>query len=61
MHSPDTLAAAITEARKVVLGYLMSPPQETDQAVRKAMKALAAELDTTPERAWRYIMTGSVQ
>lgn len=59
MTQPAHIMDARTVARDKLIGFLMSPPQETAADVRKAIKLLAKDLDVTYEDAWRYLLTGN--
>jgi hypothetical protein len=60
LPTPQEVISARHTARDVLIGYLCAPPQNTDAQVRSAVKALAKELDTSYERAWRYLLTGDL-
>jgi hypothetical protein len=48
-----------TVARDKLIGYLMTPPQESAAEVKKAIRLLAKDLDITYEAAWRFLLTGN--
>lgn len=60
MTLPVQIIDSRTVARDKLIGYLMSPPQESAADVKKAIRLLAKDLDVSYEAAWRFLLTGNV-
>lgn len=56
--TPKTVQDAKNHARDILIGYLCQPPYESEEDLKAAVYALAKELDTSYEGAFRYLMTG---
>lgn len=59
--TPQPVVDARTEARNVLIGYLLQPPTETDGTLRASVQRLADELDVSYEAAFRYLLVGRLE
>lgn len=58
---PQQVIDARTEARDVLIGYLLQPPTETDATLRASVQRLADEMDVSYEAAFRYLLVVRVE
>lgn len=59
VYTPDDIAQRTTKARNLLIGYLMTPPQESEKDVQQAIMDLARALDVGYDAAYRYLLAGN--
>lgn len=60
LQAIDPMRDAISNARRALIDFICEATPENERAMKREMKILAKSLDTTYERAIRYLMTGEL-